>query len=193
VWTSPPGNLTVSTLVRLRPTDPAAPSLALVAAVALYEALVLFAPDAGIAIKWPNDLVAADAKLAGILLERHGDAVIVGFGANLAHHPDLPDRAATDLATLAAAAPAAQTVAETLAETFARWLVIWRGAGLDAVIARWLVAAHRPGTALAARLPDGERVIGLFDGLDPAGALRLRLADGSVRVIHAGDVFPVQD
>ncbi len=179
--------------MRLRPGDPIAPSLALVAAVALYEALVLFAPDAGLAIKWPNDLVAGDAKLAGILLERHGDAVVVGIGANLAHHPDLPDRATTDLAALTGAAPDAAIVAETLAETFARWLGIWRGAGLDAVIARWLAVAHPRGSALVARLPDGDAVTGLFDGLDAMGALRLRLAHGAVRVIHAGDVLPVRD
>lgn len=183
----------MSTLVRLQPGDPSAPSLALVAAVALYEALTVFAPDAPLAIRWPNDLVAGDAKLAGILLERHGDAVVIGIGANLAHHPDLPDRLATDLAELGGAAPDAATVAETLVESFARWLAIWRGAGLDAVIARWSAAAHPRGTALAARLPDDEAVTGLFDGLDASGALRLRLADGAVRVIHAADVLAVRD
>jgi len=49
---------------------------------------------------------------------------------------------------------------------------------------QWLAAAHPLGTAL--RTQDGE---GLFDGLDADGALRLRLADGSLRLIHAGDVF----
>ncbi len=174
--------------MRLRPDDPPAPALALVAAVALYEALILFAPGVGLSIRWPNDLVAGDAKLAGILLERHGDVVVVGIGANLANHPDLPDRPTTDIAALTGAAPDAGTVAATLIETFARWLAIWRDAGIEAVISRWLAAAHRPGTPLVARLPDGEAVTGLFDGLDAIGALRLRLADGAVRVIHAGDI-----
>ena len=44
-------------------------------------------------------------------------------------------------------------------------------------------------SALVANLGDGESIEGLFDGLNDAGALRLRLADGAVRVIHAGDVF----
>jgi len=48
----------------------------------------------------------------------------------------------------------------------------------------WLAAAHPIGTALSTS--EGQ---GLFDGLDEAGALRLRLADGTTRVIHAGDVF----
>lgn len=192
-WASPPGNLYASTPVWLRAGDPPAASLALVAAVALHEALSAFAPHAPLAIKWPNDLVAGEAKLAGILLERYDDVVIVGCGANLAHHPDLPDRPATSLAALAGAAPDPDTAVRALAEAFARWLGRWRGEGLAPVIARWTAQAHPRGSALGVNLPDGTRAEGLFDGLDETGALRLRLADGSRRVIHAGDVFLVRD
>jgi BirA family biotin operon repressor/biotin-[acetyl-CoA-carboxylase] ligase len=180
-WASPPGNLYASTLVRPRAGDPAAPSLALAAAVALHEVVSLYA--AGVTIKWPNDLVAGGAKLSGILLERAEDAVVIGFGVNLAHHPTHLDRPATSLAALAGAAPAAGDFAEQLADAFARWLSAWRH-GLARVRVAWLAAAHPVGTALST--PEGE---GLFDGLDETGALRLRLADGLSRVIHAGDVF----
>ncbi|MEA3050409.1 MAG: BirA family transcriptional regulator [Sphingomonadales bacterium] len=183
-WTSPPGNLYASTLVRIRPGDPPAPSLALVSAVALHEAAESFAPEAPIRIKWPNDLVADGAKLAGILLEREGEAVIAGFGVNLAHHPTDTPRPATSLAVLAGGAPDPASFIELLAQTFARWLEIWRSEGISPVRAAWLAAAHPIGSALSTG--EGE---GLFDGLDESGALRLRLADGSARVIHAGDVF----
>lgn len=181
-WQSPPGNLYASTLVRLTPGDPPAPTLALVAAVALHEAASLHAHC--VQIKWPNDLFVHGAKLAGILLERHGDAVVIGFGVNLAHHPELPDRPATDIATLAGAVPDPARFAETLAEIFARWLLRWRGEGIAPVRKAWLAAAHPVGAALATS--EGE---GLFDGLDESGALRLRLADGTARIVHAGDVF----
>jgi BirA family biotin operon repressor/biotin-[acetyl-CoA-carboxylase] ligase len=177
-WQSPPGNLYASTLVRLRLSDPPAPTLALVAAVALQEAAAPFAPEAR--IKWPNDLLLGPAKLAGILLERAGEAVVIGFGVNLAHHPQDLDRPAASLA----AAPPPGAFVEILADSFARWLGRWRGEGLAPVRARWLAAAHPPGTALSTA--QGE---GLFEGLDESGALRLRLADGTTRVIHAGDVF----
>jgi BirA family transcriptional regulator, biotin operon repressor / biotin---[acetyl-CoA-carboxylase] ligase len=183
-WHSPAGNLHASTLVRLRQTDPPAPTLALVAAVALHETAAAHAPLAAIMIKWPNDLLVSDAKLAGILLERFEDAVVIGFGANLACHPEDLDRPATDLATLAGAAPEPAAFLEMLAERFGRWLDRWRAEGVGPVRDRWLKVAHPIGTALST--PQGE---GLFDGLDESGALRLRLADGSTRVIHAGDVF----
>jgi BirA family transcriptional regulator, biotin operon repressor / biotin---[acetyl-CoA-carboxylase] ligase len=181
-WHSPEGNLYASTLVRLRESDPPASTLALVAAVALHEVAAATAPQ--VRIKWPNDLFADGAKLAGILLERSGEAVVIGFGVNLGHCPDGIDRPVTSLAALSAAAPPPEAFVDMLAESFARWLERWRAEGLPPVRTRWLAGAHPPGTALST--PDGE---GLFDGLDESGALRLRLADGSTRVIHAGDVF----
>jgi BirA family biotin operon repressor/biotin-[acetyl-CoA-carboxylase] ligase len=186
-WISPAGNLHASTLVRLRQADPPAPTLALVAAVALHE--IASAHAAGIRIKWPNDLLAGDCKLAGILLEREGDAVIAGYGVNLAHHPDGVDRPATSLAALAGAAPDPGAFLDSLARGFARWLGLWRGEGIGPIRAAWLAAAHPVGTALAADTAADGRVEGRFEGLDESGALRLRLADGTVRVLHAGDVF----
>ena len=139
-------------------------------------------------IKWPNDLLVDGAKLSGVLLERAGDAVVVGIGVNLAHHPDGLDRATTSLAAHGIAVTPA-LFAETLAEGVARWIARWRGEGLVAVRAAWLARAHAPGSALDVRLPDGTAQTGLFDGLDAEGALLLRLASGERRVIHAGDVF----
>lgn len=185
-WESPIGNLYASTLIRLRPSDPSPATLALVAVVALDETVRVF----GVAptIKWPNDLLVDGAKLSGILLERAEDAVVIGFGVNLAHCPQGLDRTAVSLA-LYVPVPEPQLFAETLGEAFARWLARWRGEGLGPVRERWLSHAHPLGTALTARLSDGSSVDGLFGGLDAQGALILRLADGSTRVIHAGDVF----
>ncbi len=258
---SPPGNLTASTLVRLAGGEPPAPTLALVAAVALHEAVSVFLPplpsgvrgsdaaasrptaEAGhplptlslegeglhaLLIKWPNDLLLGGVKLSGILLERADDAVVVGFGVNLAHHPVDLDRAATSLAAFSGNAPDPDTFLAVLADSFARWLHRWRQEGLAPILTAWLARAHPIGTGLTVRTPspspfvlsavEGRAAIatpaprtstalsangeggaqddalqGLFDGLDASGALRLRLADGSVRVIHAADVFMIQD
>lgn len=146
------------------------------------------APGHSALIKWPNDLLVDGAKLSGVLLERTEDAVVVGFGVNLAHHPLDLDRPVTSLASLCGSAPGPQPFLEMLAESFARWLGRWRLEGLAPVRGRWLACAHPVGTALSVFVA-GEQLQGLFDGLDEAGALRLRLADGAIHVIHAGDVF----
>ncbi len=183
-WHSPAGNLCATTLVRLQPADPLAATLALVAGVSLHETAGAFAPGVRFTIKWPNDLLHEGAKLAGILLERAGDAVAIGIGVNLARSPEKLERPVTSLADAVGSAPDPGAFLEALADSFARWLRRWRSEGLAPVRSAWLSAAHAIGTALSTA--SGE---GLFDGLDETGALRLRLADGTARVIHAGDVF----
>jgi len=210
-WRSPEGNLYASTLVRLRPIDPQAATLALVAALALEEVVSAYLPSfpregggpepqtsslatldprlrGGTVIKWPNDLLLNGEKLSGILLERADDAVVIGIGVNLANHPESLDRPATSLAVYGVTPDPADFL-ETLAAAFERWLSIWRNEGLAPVRTRWLARAHPVDTALTARLPDGSAIDGLFAGLDSEGALILRLADGTSRVIHAADVF----
>lgn len=186
-WASPEGNLYISTLVRTRPGEPSPATLALVAAVALEETVALFLRRGGVMLKWPNDLLIDGAKLSGILLERVDDAVVIGIGVNLLHCPVGLGQPAVSLSVYAPA-PEPQVFAEALAEVFARWLSRWRD-GIAPVRDRWLARAHRRGTALTARLADGTNIDGLFDGLTSDGALMLRLADGTVRAIHAGDVF----
>ncbi|MFK3889033.1 biotin--[acetyl-CoA-carboxylase] ligase [Sphingomonas sp. NPDC079357] len=191
VWDSPAGNLYASTLVAIRPGDPPAAGLALVAAVALEEAVHRVLPDASaLTLKWPNDLLLAGAKLSGILLERGASYVVVGIGVNVAHHPALADRATTSLRAAGATVDAATLLAD-LADRFAAWLLVWRDAGMAPVAARWSDRAHPVGTALMVRLPDQTVLDGQFRGLDASGALLLGLADGTRHVIHAGDVFVV--
>ncbi len=197
-WSSPEGNLYASTLVRLRPSDPQPASLALVAAVALQETVSTFLvagicqgttdASATLVLKWPNDLLLGDAKLSGILLERTGNAVVIGYGVNIAHHPDLPDRVTTDLAAHGVVVEPAMFL-DILSDSFARWLGRWRTEGIAPVRDRWIDCAHPAGTVLTARLPDGNGIDGLFVGLDADGALILRVASGERRVIHAADVF----
>jgi BirA family biotin operon repressor/biotin-[acetyl-CoA-carboxylase] ligase len=189
VWQGQEGNLFASTLVRPGPLDPAAPSLAFVAAVAVHEALTEFTGAGVLTLKWPNDILADTTKLCGMLLESSNGAVVVGIGVNIASAPALPDREATCLHALGATACDAANVLERIAFHFAEWLARWRTYGLEPVIRAWEARAHPRGTPLAAALPDGERIYGTFDGLDPAGTLILHLADGTNRAIHAGDVF----
>ncbi|MEJ7925158.1 biotin--[acetyl-CoA-carboxylase] ligase [Sphingobium sp. AN641] len=187
-WESPEGNLHCSTLVRVRPGDPPAHTLALVAAVAVHA---LVAPlCAGQArIKWPNDVLVDGAKIAGILLEREGDAVVIGIGVNVTGYPQGLDRPVTSLWAQGAAEASAPALAERLAEIFAHWLAVWRAHGIEPVRTHWLINAHPAGQPLRAVLPDGDVVEGQFVTLNGDGTLILRLANGDARAIHAADIF----
>jgi BirA family transcriptional regulator, biotin operon repressor / biotin---[acetyl-CoA-carboxylase] ligase len=190
-WDSPPGNFYGSTIIRLRPGDPAPSTLAFVASVALIEVLQSLAPQVPLMLKWPNDVLANGAKLCGILLERSGNAIILGMGVNLAHHPQGLDRPVASIASLGATPPDPAHFAAQLAEHFTHWLSRWRGEGVATILSAWQAKAHPQGTPLTANLPDGVTLSGSYQGLDNDGALKLALADGAVRAIHAADVFLV--
>ncbi len=188
-WFDGAGNFMGSSVVYVSDRDPPPASLSLVIGLALYEAVQpLLVQPATLMLKWPNDLMLGGAKLAGILLEREGQAIVAGIGVNLAAAPDLPDRKTTALAHHGAA-PDRDQFATSLADLLTRELERWRSFGLDPLIRRWESVAHPPGTPLTVHPPGEEPIVGAFAGLTEHGALRLRLAGGESRVIHAGDVM----
>ncbi len=188
-WSDGLGNFMGSTLVRINPRDPSPATLALLAGVALYEAVLPLLPDPTLLrLKWPNDLMLGGAKLSGILLERSGDAIVVGIGVNLAAAPDLPDRPTMALSELGPV-PDRDLFASRLAIGFEQELERWRTYGIEPLVRRWQAVAHPIGTPLTVRPPSEEPLTAAFDGLTADGALSLRLADGATRVIHAGDVM----
>lgn len=185
-WETITGNFFGSTIVQLRPSDPPAPALALATALALIEAVQAAVPNANLSLKWPNDLMLGDAKLAGILLERSGDRVVAGFGVNLTGAPSISGRKTASLGSLAKLDPKA--FAPLIAGSFSRVLAAWRSADPVAFASAWMARAHPIGTALEVHSGPGERISGTFDGIEPDGAMRLRVADGRIEVIRAGDV-----
>ena len=187
-WLDAPGNFMGSTVVNLLPSDPLPASLSFVAAMAAYEVVVnhLAAPQS-LVVKWPNDLMLAGAKLSGILLERVGDSAVIGIGVNLAVAPQVGDRATRHLAE-SAPAPDRDAFARDLAASFDREIDRWRQFGLDPLFARLLAASYPLGSVLTVHGADGARLTGEFCGLESDGAMRLRLADGSVHTVHAGDI-----
>jgi BirA family biotin operon repressor/biotin-[acetyl-CoA-carboxylase] ligase len=185
-WESIQGNFLGSTLIQVRPTDPPAPSLALVAGLALIEAVEVAAPHVSLSLKWPNDLMLGDSKMAGILLERSRDRVVAGFGVNLAGAPTIAGRKTAALKSEGDLTP--QAFAPLLAGKFAKLMAVWRTAEPAQFAQAWLARAHAIGTPLEVHSAPGERARGLFDGIEADGALRLRRPDGSIEILRAGDV-----
>ena len=182
-WVGDPGNFFGSTLVNVQAGDPPPPSLSLAAGLALIEAVDIAVPDQPLMLKWPNDLLLRNSKLAGILLERSGDRVVAGFGVNLASAPKLIDR---DAAALNGAL-LPQAFAPLLAGSFTRMLALWRSTPPEQFAQAWLARAHPVGTRLTVHSAADEKVTGTFDGIEPDGALRLR-HDDNIEIIRAGDV-----
>jgi BirA family biotin operon repressor/biotin-[acetyl-CoA-carboxylase] ligase len=195
-WISQNGNLFASLLIRLNCSLPVAAQLALVAGIAAYDTvskLVSYEGRSEILLKWPNDVLLANEKVAGMLLENVGSqaenrsVVIIGTGINLASYPEgLPQPAVSLAAYGMSVAPA--DALETLARYTNEWLARWgEGYGLPSIRRAWLDRAGPIGRALTVRL-NGEEIEGNYAGLDSDGALRLKTADGERRVM-AGDVF----
>ena len=188
-WSDGAGNFMGSTVVHRAAGDPPAPTLALLAGLALYEVCQALVPDPKLlCLKWPNDLLYGRAKTAGILLESEGAAVVVGIGVNLASAPDLPDRDTLAFARFGPA-PDRDTFAAALSASFDRELERWRSYGLEPLVRRWLSVGTPDGTPLSVHDGTATPLTGSFAGLTPTGSLLLRMADGATREVHAGDVM----
>jgi len=195
-WVSEPGNLYSSLLL----VDPAPwealASLPLMVTLAVYEAVASVLPGearAELKIKWPNDVLIAGRKTAGILIEAEQladgrRAVVIGCGINVAHRPDTGLYPATCLAE--------QGSAVTPQELFARLVVSmdqaltdWdQGRGLWRIRDGWIARAQGIGQPVTVNLPD-RQIHGLFDGIDNEGRLMLAMPDGNKQMIASGDVF----
>jgi len=135
-------------------------------------------------LKWPNDVLLFGKKLAGILLERSANRVVIGFGVNLSSAPELPNRQCASLGGRITP----QAFAPLLATSFARLLQLWRQSEPMFIAQAWLARAHAIGTRLNVHSASDGMISGRFDGIETDGALRLRRDDGVLDVVRAGDV-----
>jgi BirA family biotin operon repressor/biotin-[acetyl-CoA-carboxylase] ligase len=206
VWETASGNLAASLLV-VPECDPAiSATLGFVAGVAMNHALRHVVPGAmirqgidgaeapgtRIALKWPNDVLAEGAKLAGILLEAQkrpdgGMAVVIGIGVNVVAAPEGLPYPATSLHALGFDI-SAETIFAALSDSWVECIEIWdNGRGIGDVLSLWREAAAGIGAEVAVSR-DGEVVRGVFETIDEAGRLIVRANDNRRIAITAGDV-----
>jgi BirA family biotin operon repressor/biotin-[acetyl-CoA-carboxylase] ligase len=197
-WTSPPrAALTFSLL--LKPAVPPARRgwLPLLTGVAVAAA-VTKATGVETGLKWPNDLLAADAKLAGILAEAAGDTVVVGIGLNVSTEPAefpaprpgaLP---ATSLRSAGATALNREDILLAILAGFERWYRAWQQAGGDpdrsGLRPEYTRLSATIGRTVRAELPGGQALSGSAVGVDSDGRLLVLLSSGSEVAVAAGDV-----
>jgi BirA family biotin operon repressor/biotin-[acetyl-CoA-carboxylase] ligase len=196
VWTSPPrAGITVSFL--LRPDVPAARRgwLPLLTGVALAEAV---GEVAGVraSLKWPNDLLAGDGrKLAGILAESSGTAIVVGVGLNVSTTAaELPDTG-TSLSRVTGGTvdrgPVLLAFLRAVERRYRRWTEALGDPVSSGLAQDYLAWSSTVGTEVAVSLPDGSTLEGVAEAIDWDGRLVVATAGGTVE-LASGDVRHVR-
>jgi BirA family biotin operon repressor/biotin-[acetyl-CoA-carboxylase] ligase len=196
-WSSPKGaGLYCSILLRPALAPERWPLLTFVAALATGDAL-LEASEVNTDIKWPNDLLAGERKICGILAEAietpAGRAVVVGIGINLTD--DAFPHELVNVATSVAREgrrPERETILAALLKALARWYaLLHEPEGAEKIVAAW---ASRSSYAAGkqVQVTNGDEVLqGVTCGVENDGALRLETA-GGLQLIRAGDVTKVR-
>lgn len=183
VWKDAPGaSLLLSVVVRTSLPAARLPTLSIAAGVAVAEALrAVSGLDAR--LKWPNDVLVGGRKIAGVLLERHGDVVILGIGINVTPEA-VPAELAAQATSIASegATPDREALLAAVLETVAGWRTRLERDGFEPLRARWTALAGMLGRRIAV---DG--IVGTAAGLDADGALLVETDAGPARVL-AGDV-----
>jgi BirA family biotin operon repressor/biotin-[acetyl-CoA-carboxylase] ligase len=198
-WSSPPGNLYLSVLLRPEPPDGRWSVLPLAAGLAVAEALASIGADAR--LKWPNDVLLGGRKVAGVLAEassgRDGlDSVVVGIGVNVARRPDdLPADVGATVTCLQEEGAAAVDRIDVAAAVLGR-LTVWyhelAREGPRPVQSAWRERAV-PWWGRAVEARTGGRILrGIVRDLDEDGALVLDLEDGTRALLHSGEVHEVR-
>jgi BirA family biotin operon repressor/biotin-[acetyl-CoA-carboxylase] ligase len=200
VWTSPPrAGLTFSVLLRPDVPDVRWSWLPLLAGLAVAEALEDMS-GVEVGLKWPNDLLVDERKVGGILVERHGDAAVVGVGINvtttdeeLAGVDGLPDGIAATSLLLADAAVTdreslLRAVLRALAHRYAGWRESSDPSALASAYAERCTTIDRDVTVA---MPDGSALTGRATRVDDDGRLVVTSADGE-HAVSSGDVKHVR-
>ena len=185
-WLTTPGGLLFSIVARTPAVSAGATGRQTIAAAVGVARAIQACTGASISVKWPNDLVFAQAKAGGVLVETYEDAAIIGVGLNAFSGAGM----AEGQATTAVAAYATQSFdrSDLLAACVAHILdcLTLEDASWNAVYAEWV----RRSTLLGRQVEIGgaRRACGLVEGFEPDGALRLRDAAGTLQYISSGDV-----
>lgn len=197
--TGPTGALTFSVLLRPAPVPQQARGwVPLIAGVAAATAVRLVTGvDAW--LKWPNDLLAGGRKLAGILAEQCGDAIVVGTGINvLANGAQVPAATATSLQESGAGPSDRNFLLAEILRQLERRYQAWRATGPGDAVAsglreEYLALCATVGRAVSVQLPGDRLLTGTATGVDGAGQLLVSPGPAAADVaVSAGDVIHVR-
>jgi len=190
-WVSPAGNVALSALLRPDISPVQSGMFPLLAGIAVIEAIKSVVPTAAAMLKWPNDVLIAGAKCAGLLIDAAPlrdrlDWLVIGIGINVAYAPEVPGRATTCLAAHGAALTARDMAAVVL-EKLGLELDRFEQSGAAGIVPAWVGHAHPVGTALTVKTAEWA-VTGRFEGLTARGELRLAVQD-RIEIFSTGEIL----
>lgn len=194
-WQSPPGcGLCFSLAYTLDVPARSVPRLTLVIGVAVVDVLRDLHVNE-VRLKWPNDLIADDAKLGGILTEyRSGGTVVIGIGINVDFQDSVPEAIppgrvgrVTDLRSLSVVPPPRESLSAALVERLFANLEFFEDHGFAPFREAWQTSDWLRGRQVVVELPVG-RIYGTAEGIDECGALQVRTREG-MQTITSGSVF----
>jgi len=192
-WDSRPGGLYFTMVLRPR-LDPAQlPVATLALGLGVADAIQTFAGVA-VDLRWPNDVLVKDRKLAGILAQWQEGALLAGVGLNVNQRDWPPELAplATSLALETGVEQNPEILLPALAGSIETHMQILETSGVEAILRLFENASsYAAGRRVAVDMPGGT-VTGVTDGLTPEGLLRVRRDDGSTVVVTAGGVRPAE-
>lgn len=191
-WENPRGNFTATLVYRPEATAQEAAQRSFMAANALYQTLALHVDPSKLSLKWPNDVLLAGGKVAGILLEASGGAHVdwlaIGVGVNLIQAPKVPDAAFAPVAlSQFVQPPNPEDFLRDLASAFATQESKLAALGFARIRRDWLAQAARLGEVITARTSRDTHE-GTFRDVDEEGNLVLETPKGTL-TIAAADVY----
>jgi BirA family biotin operon repressor/biotin-[acetyl-CoA-carboxylase] ligase len=196
-WFSPEGNFFLSLLLEPTFTIQSGAELSFVTSLAIRDAIisVLGVNYLDISFKWPNTILLNGKKIGGILLESSSTPqknipnwFIVGIGINLMHYQEGTDFPSTSLKHEGFGEIPSNLLLNAFMENFSNRYNIWRNRGFAILKLEWLKSAfniNKPITVLF----KGQKLTGVFEGIDDVGTLLMRLEDGQCQKVIAGEVF----
>lgn len=196
-WTAPlRSGLTFSILLRPPPdTRPRWGWLPLLAGLAVASPLVRLS-KLEVGLKWPNDVLVGEHKLAGLLAEASGDAVVVGVGLNVSMREDeRPVPTATSLriagSDVVDREPVLRAVLRELSVRYRSWVAAQGDSERCGLLRAYRETCVTLGRQVTIALPGGRTIGGEAYDIDETGRLLVR--DGTdVHALGAGDVVHVR-
>jgi BirA family transcriptional regulator, biotin operon repressor / biotin---[acetyl-CoA-carboxylase] ligase len=194
-WISKPGNMFASVIVKPKVSPEIIGQLSFVAGLAAHQALSHYLGNYGtLRLKWPNDVLVNNCKIAGILIETDfaGSAlngVVIGVGINLVNAPERVAFPAIALCELMDRCILPSDMLDQFLIEFAQVYELWLTQKFPPIRDRWMSHAHGLGDYITVAC-DGDTTEGYFKDLSPSGELILQMMDDTLIRFNAAEIVP---